>query len=70
MAMSKEPLAIGALIVHPRGCLSRTIRSGEAQARRAHREVADEVPDQTGHLDQRREQGEDGALKLFNDGDE
>ena len=37
---------------------------GESQALGAHREVGYKVPDESDELDDRRDQGEQGALKL------
>jgi len=51
-------------IVHPR----RDSASGEScskpQTRRAHGEVADEIPEQRDDLDDSRQEGQDGAVEL------
>lgn len=49
---------------HPSGCLPGAKVCCETKARRAHGEVADEIPRQRGKLDQGREKGQDSAMKL------
>lgn len=44
--------------------LSCSKRSSQAQTRGAHREIADQIPNQGSKLNQRRDKGEDCAMNL------
>jgi len=49
---------------HPGSGSSSAERRGQAQPTRTHGEIADEVPEEAGYLDDGREQGENRAVQL------